>query len=100
MSNSVCGAGPQSDFLVGDVCTAEMISIPSLSILSETLVARPIQKILFLLIPLAVILLVLFTRTTGEGKGFTWFNQRQNLVRGGPSPNHVFLPYLHATHGW
>lgn len=98
-SNTFCGTGAEESLLVGQACTAEAISSPISWTWHESTATLASEKFLQLITILLFVTFV-FTLSAGRSGGLTWFNQRINPARGGPTPNRLFLPYLFATHGW
>lgn len=100
LSSRVCDTQPEINLLVGSACTAQFISIPATTIITETIAILPLQKLFLLIVPLSFLVLDLFPKATDIGMGLTWFNKRLNFSRAGPSPQNQFLPYLYPTHDW
>ncbi|MBI4256546.1 hypothetical protein HY626_00640 [Candidatus Uhrbacteria bacterium] len=98
-SNTFCGTVAEETLLVGQACTAEAISSPISWVWNESTATLASEKFLQLITVLSFVTFV-FTLSTGRSGGLTWFNQRINPARGGPTPHQLFLPYLFATHGW
>ncbi|TAL50873.1 hypothetical protein EPN81_01510 [Patescibacteria group bacterium] len=98
-SNTFCGDVAQENLLVGQACTAQTISNPISWTWNESTAALASEKFFQLVTALFFISFV-FSLSVYHPGGLTWFNQRINHARGGPTPNRLFLPYLFATHGW
>ncbi|MCR4314481.1 MAG: hypothetical protein NUV84_04525 [Candidatus Uhrbacteria bacterium] len=98
--STTCLASAPHEHVIGDACTSEVISMATVWTWSESTTALPAQKLLLLVAVLGGLATVAFPKIAPSVHGLTWFNRRVNLVRTGPSPNHLFLPYLFATHGW
>jgi len=98
-SNTFCGAGAEESLLVGQACTSEAISSPISWIWNESTAALASEK-LFQLVTILLFVTFVFSISMYRSGGLTWFNQRINPARSGPTPNRLFLPYLFATHGW
>jgi hypothetical protein len=99
LSSRVCDTQPELNLFIGGACTAEVVSVPATTAITETIAILPLQKLL-LIVPLSILALQLFPRATKVGMGLTWFNKRLNFSRNGPSPQNQFLPYLYPTHDW
>lgn len=98
--STTCLASAPDEHFIGDACTSETISMATVWSWSESTTALPAQKLLLLVAVLAILATAAFPKIPSSTHGLTWFNRRVNLVRTGPSPNNLFLPYLFATHGW
>lgn len=98
--STTCLASAPDEHFVGNACTSETISMATVWSWSETVTALPAQKLLLLVAVLAVLAISTFPKIPSSTHGLSWFNRRVNLVRTGPSPNNLFLPYLFATHGF
>lgn len=98
--STTCLASAPDEHFVGDACASEVISMATIWSWSESATALPAQKLLLLVAVLALLTRAIFPKISSTTRGLTWFNRRLNLARTGPSPNHLFLPYLFATHGW
>lgn len=98
--STTCLASAPDEHFVGDACASEVISMATIWSWSESATALPAQKLLLLVAVLAILARTIFPKIPSPPQGLTWFNRRVNLVRTGPSPNNLFLPYLFATHGF
>lgn len=98
--STTCIASAPDEHFVGDACTSETISMATVWSWSESATALPAQKLLLFIAVLAILTQATFPKISSTTQGLAWFNRRMNFSRTGPSPNHLFLPYLFATHGW
>lgn len=98
--STTCLASAPDEHLVGEACTSEVISMATVWSWSESATALPAQKLLLLVAVLAILARATFPKISFTIHGLTWFNRRVNLVRTGPTPHTLFLPYLFATHGF
>ena len=99
-SSMSCLAPVPHSSLIGGACTAEALSQPMTWISREQIVVLPTEKILLVVAAFVMIFACTQQHTSARRRSLCWFNTRQNFSREGPIPDHLFLPYLFATHGW
>ncbi|NQV90445.1 hypothetical protein HQ487_03510 [Candidatus Uhrbacteria bacterium] len=96
-----CAIPSENNLLLGNACTAEALSNPTIWTLNETNGTLPSEK--FQIIIAFVVLFFtrhLFSQIKRPERGLSWLQRRKITIRSGPAPNQLFLPYLFATHGW
>lgn len=95
-----CAPVPNTDTVVGGICTAEFLQVATIWTHGEDQAATYQRLFLLLVAPLALAILPII-RTTLNCITTRFVHRARELrsTRAGPSPYGVFLPTLAATHG-